>query len=364
MKKLKIGLLIPYSGVFPALKEDLSQGLMLAMPPGHEDRVSFLYEYIHMGDLKHVQEAIQKLIRFHRVDLIAGIVNTNVIGQCTDTFAPSRVPVFVHNLGARTPTASFSNPYLRYNSLHLWKSQWEMGRWAQQQFGGLPSISMAFYESGYSLHECFKLGAAASGADKVILNVLRHRPDQVVDTTPLIDYLQTQQSAHAHVLLSGKEAQHFLEQYRHTGCNTSLSISPFMADASLMEDQFLTEGMYHATTWSADMNGEANREFTAAYEERFGERPAVFAMLGYESGRMIFNDMDDTKINGPRGPVDLSTGPLSALPAVYIRKSVMRENAAVHETVHTGQGVHWSDPSLAIGAAQELSGWQNPYLCV
>ena len=364
MKKVKIGFLIPYSGIFPSLKEDLLQGLLLSLPPGKEEQLVFSFEFIQMGDLKKVRDALQKLLMFDRVDLVIGVVNNNVIEQCGDLYMQRKVPVLINNLGARIPTRSFSNPFLFYNSLHLWKSQWAMGRWAQQQFGGLPSINMALYESGYSLHECFKLGAAASGADQVTLNVLRFEPDKEADTTPLIHYLLAQQPAHAHVLLSGREAKHFLEQYRAASCSVSLSVSPFMADAALMPDAELLENMHHATTWSADLATRENKNFVDAYRDRFQEDPTVFSMLGYESGLMIATGMDTKQVNGPRGAVNFSTEPLSALPPVYIRKTVKKEGRIIQEQVSKEPGISWSDDALLQGAGLEASGWQNPYLCV
>lgn len=364
MKKLKIGFLIPYSGVFPALKEDFLQGFLLGLQPGQAERMCFLYEFIQMGDLKKVQDALQKLVMFERVNMVVGIVNNNVISQCTDIYLPRKVPVLINNLGARIPNHHFSNPYLFYNSLHLWKSQWSMGRWAQQQFGGLPSINMSLYESGYSLHECFKLGTAAAGADQVILNILRYKPDSDVDTSPLINYLLTQEQAHAHVLLSGKEAQHFLELYREHGCTASMSVSPFMADVSLVPDQSLLENMYHATTWSADLQTEESNHFVTAYQDKYEELPTVFSMLGYESGLMVAAEMSTNKVNGPRGGISLTTEPLSALPPVYIRKAVKKNGQIVHEQISKEEGISWSDEALTIGAEMEATGWQNPYLCV
>lgn len=364
MKKMKIGFLIPYSGVFPSLKEDFLQGFLLAFPRGWEEHLSLLCEFIQMGDLKKVQDALQKLIMFDRVNVVAGIVSNNVIAQCTDIYLPRKVPVLINNLGARIPDQHFSNPFLFYNSLHLWKSQWSMGRWAQQQFGGLPSINMALYESGYSLHECFKLGTAASGAEQVILNVLKYTPGKAIDTSPLINYLLTQQPGHTHVLLSGKEAHHFLEQYHATGCSANLSVSPFMADATLMPDMSLLENTYHATTWSADLPTVENKKFVDDYRNEYEENPTVFSMLGYESGLMVAEGMHVKQVKGPRGEINFSTEPLSALPPVYIRKTIKKDGQIIHEQISQEPGVSWSDEALMRGAGMEASGWQNPYLCV
>lgn len=383
MKKTKIGCLIPYSGIFPTLREDFLQGISLALDESSvsEDFV-LVPEFINMGDLVKVREVLQKLVMFERVNLVTGIVNLSVISRCADELSQYQVPIIVNNLGERIPAEHMSHPWLFCNSLHLWKSQWSMGHWAQQQFGGLPSISMAFYEGGYSLHESFRLGASEGGASRVNIHMLQMQPPGVYDTAPLVRILEEELPGHSHVLLSGKEAGMFLEQFDASGLRgrVPVSVSPLMTEGVSLQDLSLVDQLYSATTWSADILTAENQLFVQRYEEAYQQQPPVYAMLGYETGLAIaaaWMKADKTKIKtsmrallsnpitgGPRGMISIAGSPAQIPQPVYIRQ-VRSDNGIIkQDIVAEGSGIEWNDPTVAASAAQSLSGWQNPYLCV
>ncbi|ASZ10372.1 ABC transporter substrate-binding protein [Chitinophaga pendula] len=383
MKKTKIGCLIPYSGIFPTLREDFLQGITLALDEAQvSGDVVLVPAFINMGDLVKVREVLQKLIMFERVDIVTGVVNLSVISRCAEELSQYQVPIIVNNLGERIPAEHMSHPWLFCNSLHLWKSQWSMGRWAQQQFGGLPSISMAFYEGGYSLHESFRLGATEGGASRVHIHMLQMQPPGVYDTTPLVRILEEELPGHAHVLLSGKEAGMFLEQFRASGLRDRIpvSISPLMTAGISLEDLSLVDQLYSATTWSADILTAANQLFVQRYEDAYQQQPPVYAMLGYETGVAIaaaWMKADRIKLKtslqallsnpitgGPRGMISIAGSAAQHPQPVYIRQVRIDNGIIKQAIVAEDSGIEWNDPSVAASAAQHLSGWQNPYLCV
>ncbi|UYQ95577.1 ABC transporter substrate-binding protein [Chitinophaga horti] len=370
MRKFKIGMLIPYSGVFPNLREDFMDGIELGMGECFYE-VEWLQEFIHMGDVSKVQHAMQKLALFDRVHAITGILNNNVIKACLPEIDKHKVPLIACNLGARIPDEGFSHPNLFYNSMHLWKSQWVIGKWTQTMFGGTPSLNLSVYEGGYDMHVSYKSGAAAAGADAVHLNILQLQ-QQETDTSPLIDHLQAQRPRHVHVLLTGREGAQFLRRFRQQGMHLEMdvSVNPYL---NLQYDPYLTAGMYHATTWYPGLETEENKDFVATYKSRFEELPPPFAVLGYETGlalaeainqcgtvrqaARLSEQLSQVCVQGPRGEVRLGTQPLQATSPVYVLRSA-------NQLIGADDGVCWTDADLAAGAAQSLSGWQNPYLCV
>ena len=46
-------------------------------------------------------------------------------------------------------------------------------------------------------------------------------------------------------------------------------------------------GVRTAATWSPSLGGRANATFSSAYRKKTGRAPDAFAMLGYETGRMV-----------------------------------------------------------------------------
>ena len=383
MKKLKLGWLIPYSGIFKELRKDLQQGLDTALKQeGAGVSIETFSEFIQSGSIKSTEEALKKLLLYHQVDLIVGVVGSKTAIAVIPLLENHRTPALLLNLGADLPTHQLSSDYLFYNSLHLWKSQWAIGKWMQHIYKGEPSINLSVYESGYGLQDSFRIGTSASGATTLKVNLVRNISGPP-DTMPLIQYIQQQGSPHIHALLSGKEGEQFLQLYQqHIGPNgTGISVNPFM-----VEDDFevsLPPGLelFNATTWTRSLNTPDNNIFIRAYTADWDESPNAFSLLAYEAGLVLATALEgnDQKISrasltaalsqthavGPRGVISMSTRPLRTSLPVYIRKPIpsSRSGRPENAIITTTSGIEWDDPAL-LKEQSSIAGWQNPYLCV
>jgi len=373
---LKAGFLFPCSGVFKNLKSDFQQGFDLAMQESAV-RVNVYPEFIQTGALKTVEEVLNKLVLFENVDLVAGIIGTKVITSIIPLLEMHRVPAVISNLGADVPGWTMRSEYLFYNSLHLWKSQWALGKWAQQQYAGVPAINMAMYEAGYGLHECYRSGVAEAGATTLQLNVLRNYKG-VGDTPALVEYLRQQQPGHAHILLSGRDGLQFLEEFSRSGLQEkiALTVNPFISGETGCGAAGAEGAYHHALTWYPDMPSPANRLFVAEYRTAYRQLPNVYSLLGYEMGLVLAAATAGItgKINrqelaaalsaaapeGPRGTIAMSTCSLQTKLPVYIQQA--GEQEPVYRAAAT-ESIEWDHPSLA-ATVPVVSGWQNPYLCV
>ena len=383
IKKLKLGWLFPYSGIFRNLKNDLKQGLEIALQKeGITTIIESYPEFVQTGGFKDTEDALKKLLLFEQVDLVIGVTSTKVALGVLPLLEAERTPVIILNLGADIPIRELSSDYLFYNSLHLWKSEWVMGKWAQYKYGGEPSINMSVYEGGYGLHESFKTGTSVSGAETVKLNIVKNYSSPP-DTNPLIEYLRQQAPNHAHALLSGKEGDQFLQLFREhdLGAKVNLTVSPFMVEDGSTLDIPSGNDLHNASTWSLNLDREENNSFRQLYADAYGEDPNVFSLLAYETGLVLAAAIQNLpgKINkdelaralaqakpqGPRGEIGISTRPLQTMMPVYIRKPVKNSLTGRLENriLETETGIEWNDPSLATRDSY-MTGWQNPYLCV
>jgi ABC-type branched-subunit amino acid transport system substrate-binding protein len=203
------------------------------------------------------------------------------------------------------------------------------------------------------------------------------------DTAPLIQYIREQAPRHAHILLSGKEGQQFLQLFRdeNLGSKLELTVNPFMAEDGLLKELLPGLDLYNATTWSTALDNPANRLFVEGYGNAYGMPPSAFSLLAYEAGLALASALEkipekfdpqtlsqalgDCIVSGPRGEIRISTRPLQTNLPVYIRKPVQSTMTAqpLNHILATEQGIEWDDPSF--NAPQSyLTGWQNPYLCV
>lgn len=381
-KTIKLGWLFPYSGVFINLRDDLMQGFQAAC---HKEGVDFNIdhhaEFIQTGSPQDVEKALKKLILFDRVDCLIGVISSKVAVNVLPLLETNRVPLLMMNLGADMPIQALSSQWLLYNSLHLWKSEWAIGKWSQQRWGGEPSINIAMYESGYGLVEAYKTGCGASGATSIKMNIVKNYSPSP-DISPLIQYLGDQKPKHAHVLLSGKEGDLFIKMFYQKGLqsHTALTVNPFMVEDGILVR--IPEGLelYNAMTWSAALDNACNVAMKSLFDRLFGSVPNVFGLLAYEAGLAMVGAIaavtSTTRENlalalaeahprGPRGRVSLSTRPFASDVSVFVRRPELSFESGMPENkiLETLDSIEWNDPSLA---AENIysSGWQNPYLCV
>lgn len=382
-KKMKIGWLVPYSGIFRNLRADLQQGLSSALKKeGAGVTIESFPEFIHAGAVKETEAALKKLLLYEQVDMVIGVLGSKTAADIIPLLESHRAPALFLNLGADLPTRRLSSDYLFYNSLHLWKSEWALGKWMQKRYGGEPSISMSIYEGGYGLHDSFRIGTSESGASTVKINVVRNITGPP-DTQPLIAFIREQEPKHAHILLSGKEGDQFLQLFgeQMPKADLGLSVNPFMVEDGSPVTIPAGLELFNASTWTTHLDTPDNRAFIRHYTRDWGEAPNAFCMLAYEAGLVLAAALEQSNEKfiresltttlgqvhpiGPRGLLSISTRPLQTAHPVFIRlpQRPDRNGLLENSIVEMVTGIEWNDPALLIEQAL-VTGWQNPYLCV
>jgi len=385
MAKIKIGVLIPYSGIYKNLKSDFLNGIDTAIPGSIKNNISFLPEFINVGSPKQVEDAFKKLVLFESVDIVTGIIETNVLESLIPIINAEKTSVIISNLGAYLPTEAVSSPYLFYNSMYLWKSEWAIGKWMQTKYGGIPAIGSVVYDVGYNMHECFRIGTVAAGAKECHVHVLKlDGLKGFADTQPLVEVFAAELPSHAHVILSGVEGRQFLRDFYSNPISSTLpiSVNPFMVEDGMELNIDPSSEILNASTWDYYNDQAENVKFKSTYEYNFNTKPNTFSLLGYETGLAIVEALDSLEavkpnkdnitdaltkinINGPRGKLAIGTINMQSPLPVYIRNAQI--NKANHEVknyvIGAFDAVEWNANSLHSIRSGGYS-WQNPYLCV
>lgn len=339
-------------------------------------KVEIITELTSQGQIQNTFEAINKLSNYHNVDLLTGIVSSLVVKELVDTINTKRLPFIYSNLGEYVPSGKVKSPFLFHNSLHLWKSQWAMGKQAQEQFGGIPAICFSVYDAGYHLHEAFRLGTVAAGASTAQINMLPLLPNQI-DTSPLIQLIEKQQPSYVHAILCGVDGRDFIRRYREAGLagKIPLTACPFMVEDELkgsMEDDI--QDIQNCISWSYNLNSERNSQFIEVYEKNHMKKPSVFSVLGYESGLAaihalrtvnakgvaIEEALNEITVEGPRGGISFSSDSTNSHD-MYLRTPDERGSNNIVTKLNS-LGIDYQ--SMAALAEDGISGWQNPYLCI
>ena len=151
----------------------------------------------------------------------------------------------------------------------------------------------------------------------------------------------------------------------------------------MVEDDVLSNhggraaGIRSGFTWSRDLQTSENKAFTSAYEDWSGRSPGAFAVLGYDSARLIVEGMSavegdtsrtiqflgalaNAEFDSPRGRLEMSSHNHGTTSPIYLREvrgsgnEVIAELKPVPDTEDLGMTM----------ASEMRSGWINAYLSV
>ena len=153
-----VGLLLPYSGVYAALGEEIDSGFTLAL----EQRAGEIPE----AEITIVREDTEvkppialsktrKLVLQDEVDVLVGVVSSGVLGAMRDFVHQSGTPLIVANAGNDDATGKRGSPYITRLSFSNSQVSRPMGPWMAEQ--GIESVFTLApdYAAGHQMINAF-----------------------------------------------------------------------------------------------------------------------------------------------------------------------------------------------------------------
>jgi len=383
LSNLKIGVLLSRSNVYPEIGKNLIEGLKLHLDQEKKNNERFQYELVNeeigYGSPMMAQDRSQKLILENKVDLVVGMINNEVVGWVKDIFLKYQKPLIVINAGENFLNRSLNNPYIFYNTLNLWQSNWAMGQWAKAHLGKKGLIAVAQYDSGYDALYAFQAGFEEAGGQIVqaCINCAQNGEDHTSDTIKAIQELQPD---FVFGFYHGPEAIRFIKAYKDAGLNKQIPLvtAGFAVDEDLLPEQGSAAlGIKSYLTWGCNLPHPGNKHFVKAYRKATGQNPRPFSVLGFETAQLITGALEITgdkqelhqgicqvKFLGPRGELKMDQETKSSVTPHYLREVQLEGLSVVANQVidqlklaHLDETYYNTDDKLK-------SGWLNPYLCV
>jgi len=383
---IKIGFLAPYSGVYPFYGHHLMAGILLGLYPGTVNQAEFQFvpAYTQMGDPKSTLDAVNKLVFFEQVDMISGLISYKSIPGIIPVIETYSKPAFFFDLGEFVPYFEHLSPMIFYSSQQIWQSQFALGRWAQQEFGGTGMMVMPVYEAGYHLSSAFHKGAGAGGARQIGLHTLPRDPGNIknLNLDQFFIDIKKNPPSYVHALFAGNFGRKFLIEWRNSEFykNIPLTAVENMVYEDVLEAVAeLDMEIYSAATWSRTAENKRNIEFVKRYESSGGQMANIYGLLGYEAGlalrevkqHMLKRDwqtvvalLQKESVTGPRG--ERNFYPLSglSLPVIDIIRTITSSKSIYKTVISQGNGLKFDSPDFREIHEECVSGWQNPYLCI
>src|SRR6185436_1531323 len=128
--KIKIGLMLPYSGAFTLYGESITNAFRMAMQENPKAFGGREIEYVRLDDESEPSKAtdnINRLVTRDKVDVVIGTVHSGVVGGMLRITKESGVLHIIPNAGLSQATGALCAPNIFRTSFSNWQAGYGMG---------------------------------------------------------------------------------------------------------------------------------------------------------------------------------------------------------------------------------------------
>ncbi|MDY6861006.1 MAG: ABC transporter substrate-binding protein [Pseudomonadota bacterium] len=349
---IKVGLLLPYSGVYASLGQDIDDGFALALETyGAETGATFdlIREDTEVSPPVGLAKT-RKLVLQDKVDVMAGIVSSGVLGAVRDMVHGSKVPLIVANAGNDEATGESCSPYVVRLSFSNGQVNRPMGQWMFDQ--GITRVYTLApdYAAGHQMIDAFAQAFTAAGGEIVGQEYTPFRKTQ--DFGPYLTKAQASGAEAVFVFYAGGEAISFVKQYDSFGLKADLPLygSGFLTSSLYVNAQGpAAEGVITALHYVPTIDSAENKDFVAAFTEKTGRIPSEYAVQGYDSARALIEAtktgasdretiaaaLGKVSFTGPRGPLSIDPATNNLIQPIYVYETVAGETGLTQKVLAT-----------------------------
>ena len=182
--KLKVGLMLPYTGTFAALGNAIENGFRLHVAEQGGKIAGREVEYVRVDDESDPSKAtdnVNKLIKRDNVDVIVGTVHSGVAMAMAKAAKESGTLLIVPNAGATAVTGPMCAPNIFRSSFSNWQPGYAMGEVAAKK-GHKKIVTITWkYAAGDEAVKGFKDGMKTSEEPKEQIQQSSATAEKTVD---------------------------------------------------------------------------------------------------------------------------------------------------------------------------------------
>jgi branched-chain amino acid transport system substrate-binding protein len=290
-KRIKVGLVVPQSGVYASVGTDMQHGWELWLER-HGGRLGTFEVTTVITDEGETPQtgvpAVQKLIQNDQVDVIVGIATSPVALGAQSIVAEAKKLLIVGNAGAGALTAG-KNPYVWRTSFTNAQIASAMGK----HLAGHPDAGPVYviapdYKAGEEVIRGFKATFEAGGGK--MAGEAKPAFAKTSDYQPFLTGIQASGAKATFCFFAGAEAVAFVKQYAQFGLATQIPLygTGFLTEASVMTAQGdAAIGIQTDLHYSTELDTPANKEFVAAWRAKFNAAPSVYSVQTWDAANVL-----------------------------------------------------------------------------
>ena len=288
--KLKVGLMLPFSGTYTALGVAIENGFRLGVEQQGGKLGGREIEYVKVDDESDPAKAtdnVNKLIKRDNVDVIVGTVHSGVAMAMAKAAKESGTVLIVPNAGADAVTGPMCAPNIFRSSFSNWQPAYAMGEVAGKQEKKKTAITITWkYAAGDESVSGFKEGFEKAGGQVTKqLNV----PFPNVEFQALLTEIAAAKPDAVYAFFAGGGAVKFVKDYAAAGLDKTIPLygPGFLTDGTLDAQGASAQGILTTLHYADGLNTPRDTAFRTAYAKSFKLQPDVYAVQGFDAAQML-----------------------------------------------------------------------------
>ncbi len=345
--KVKVGLMLPYTGTFAQLGVAIENGFRLALSErggkfgGRE--IEF-YKVDDESDPAKAPENANKLIQRDKVDVLVGTVHSGVQMGIVKVVRESGTLHIIPNAGADAATGAMCAPNIFRTSFSNWQPPYPLGKILMDR--GLKNAVFITWKYGAGEESLggFRDGYTKAGG-KIVKELFLPFPN--VEFQALLTEIAAIKPDAVVCFFAGGGAAKFIRDYAAAGLKGKIPLfgAGFLTDGILDAVGDSAQGIETTLHYGDGIETKRNKDFRLAYAKTFLLQPDVYAVQGYDAGLLLaagldavkgdignkvgmIKAMEAAKIDSPRGLWTMSKAH-NPIQDIYLRKVVGKENKVI-----------------------------------
>lgn len=312
---ITVGLLIPTSGVYSLLGEDMGQGFELYLEQNGGTLGGRPVETVEADEGETAESGVraaQRLVDEEQVDTVVGIVSSAVALGVRDLFDERQIPLILANAGADALTGERASDYIFRTSFSNRQPNFAMGRYLAEQ--GVEDLFIIAPDYAAGREQAGGAREAYEAGGGTVVGEAFPPFTTTQDYQPFLQQIRDSGAQAVHAFFSGGEAITFVQQYQQFGLKDQIPLygPGFLTDTTVLPAQGpAAEGVQTALHYAPALDNPRNTEFAPAYEEAYGEPPTQYAVAAYDAAQLLdaaLADFEGAISDDPEGFVSALEG--------------------------------------------------------